>query len=59
VTADRLARLRVVGVAQGKLRFECQLTAPELPEKLGDLFGMTMHSLTLGGQRVLLPERSP
>ena len=53
------SQVRVAGVAQGKLRFECQLTAPELPEKLGDLFGMAMHALTLGGQRVLLPERSP
>jgi iron complex transport system ATP-binding protein len=51
--------VRVAGVAQGKLRFECPLTAPELPEKLGELFGVTMHALTLGGQRVLLPEREP
>jgi iron complex transport system ATP-binding protein len=53
------SEVRVAGVAQGKLRFECPFTAPELPEKLGELFGMTMHALTLGGQRVLLPERSP
>ena len=51
-------QVRVAGVAQGKLRFECPLTAPQLPERLGALFGVTMHELTLGGQRVLLPERN-
>jgi hypothetical protein len=52
-------QVRVAGVAQGKLRFECPLTAPELPQKLGELFGMVMHTFTLGGHRLLLPERSP
>jgi iron complex transport system ATP-binding protein len=51
--------VRVAGVAQGKVRFECPLTAPELAENLGELFGVVMHALTLGGQRVLLPERAP
>ena len=50
-------KVRVAGVAQGKLRFESALTAPQLPDELGALFGVHMHALTLGGQRVLLPER--
>jgi iron complex transport system ATP-binding protein len=50
-------RVRVAGVAQGRLRFEAQLTAPELPEQLGQLFGVEMRAVSLAGQRVLLPER--
>ena len=49
-------RVRVAGVAQGKLAFETRFDAPELPQKLGQLFGVQMHELTLGGARVLLPE---
>ena len=52
-------RVRVAGVAGGKLRFECPLTAPELPGKLGELFGVRMHELSVSAQRVLLPERAP
>jgi iron complex transport system ATP-binding protein len=52
-------QVRVAGVADGKWRFECPLTAPELPGELGALFGVHMHELSVGGQRVLLPERSP
>jgi iron complex transport system ATP-binding protein len=55
----RPEKVRVAGVARGKLSFECPLTAPELPEKLGALFGVTMHALTLGDTRVLLPESAP
>ncbi len=52
-------RVRVAGVAHGQLRFECPLTAAELPEQLGALFGVHMHALALGETRVLLPERTP
>ena len=50
-------RVRVAGVADGRLRFELPLTAAALPDQLGALFGVHMHALTLQGQRVLLPER--
>jgi iron complex transport system ATP-binding protein len=53
------ASVRVAGVAQGRLRFECPLDAADLPEQLGALFGVHMHALTLGDGRVLLPERTP
>ncbi len=49
--------VRVVGVAQGQLRFECPLSAAQLPDQLGELFGVRMHALALGEARVLLPER--
>jgi iron complex transport system ATP-binding protein len=50
-------RVRVAGMAQGKLSFEAPLSAPELPEQLGALFGVTMRALSLDGQRLLMPER--
>lgn len=52
------ARVRVAGVAQGRLRFELPLDSSELPRALGELFGLHMHALSLNGQRVLLPERA-
>ncbi len=51
-------RVRVAGISEGKLRFELPLSAEELPQRLGELFGVHMHSLQLHGQRVLVPERS-
>jgi iron complex transport system ATP-binding protein len=52
-------RVRVAGVADGRLRFECGLDAPELGERLGLLFGVHMRALAIGtpGNRVLVPER--
>jgi iron complex transport system ATP-binding protein len=51
-------RVRVAGIARGKLAFESPLTAPELPTQLGQLFGVQMRTLSLDGQRVLMPERA-
>ena len=50
-------KVRVAGIADGKLSFEAPLTSPQLPAQLGALFGVHMRELTLDGQRVLLPER--
>jgi iron complex transport system ATP-binding protein len=50
-------RVRVAGIAQGQIKFESSLTAPQLPEQLGQLFGVHMRALSLDGQRVLMPER--
>ena len=50
-------RVRVAGIARGQLAFESPLSAPELPEQLGQLFGVQMRALSLDGQRVLMPER--
>jgi iron complex transport system ATP-binding protein len=50
-------RVRVAGLAQGRLRFEARLDSPELPQQLGQLFGVEMRAVSVDGQRVLLPER--
>jgi iron complex transport system ATP-binding protein len=52
-------KVRVAGVAQGRIAFECAFDAPELPAKLGALFGVRMHAFALGNARVLLPEQRP
>jgi iron complex transport system ATP-binding protein len=51
------SRVRVVGLAGGSVRFECPLDAAELAERLGALFSVHMHELSLNGARVLLPEK--
>jgi len=50
------SRVRVAGVAQGKLAFECTFADPRLPAELGRLFGVAMRELDMAGSRVLLPE---
>jgi iron complex transport system ATP-binding protein len=50
------ARVRVAGVARGKLAFETRFDGPDLPQQLSRLFGVHMHELVLEGARVLLPE---
>ncbi len=50
-------RVRVAGVAHGRLHFEHGLDAPELPERLGELFGVRMRAVSVDAQRLLLPER--
>jgi iron complex transport system ATP-binding protein len=49
--------VQVAGMAQGKLRFQAPLSAPALPQLLGDLFGVTMRALPFDGERLLIPER--
>jgi iron complex transport system ATP-binding protein len=48
--------VRVAGVAQGRIQFECAFANSELPDLLGGLFGVKMHALALNGARVLVPE---
>lgn len=52
-------RVRVAGLAQGRLRFQLPLAAEHLPEELGALFGVRMRALAFGDERVLLAEREP
>lgn len=49
------AAVRVVGLAQGHVRFETPYTDPELPGKLGEIFGMHFESVQAGSRRMLLP----
>lgn len=46
---------RVVGVADGKRRFELDFASPALPAELGALFGVRMESVSAGDTRVILP----
>jgi iron complex transport system ATP-binding protein len=46
---------RVVGLAAGRLRFELDYEAEELPERLSELFGVRMLPLAAGSGRVIVP----
>jgi len=46
---------RVLGLAGGELRFALDYAAPELPERLSELFGVPMLALAAGGGRVIVP----
>jgi len=46
---------RVAGLRDGKLHFTLELSAPELPERLSDLFGVRMLTLAAGWARVIVP----
>jgi iron complex transport system ATP-binding protein len=52
-------RVRVAGVAQGRLCFELGLDEPQLPHRLGELFGVHMRAVSVDDARVLIPERRP
>jgi iron complex transport system ATP-binding protein len=46
---------RVLGLAAGKLRFALDYRAPELPERLSELFAVSMAALPIAGGRVIVP----
>jgi iron complex transport system ATP-binding protein len=46
---------KVVGIARGKLRFSLDYRAPELPERLSELFGVTMLGIPVGSARLIVP----
>jgi len=50
------AEPRVVGLGAARLRFELPFAAPELPERLSELFGLTMLALPVGAARLIVPE---
>ncbi len=49
-------KVRVAGLQNGTLRFQTTFDAPELPDQLGQLFGIGMRALALDGSRVLVAE---
>ena len=49
------ARVRVVGLREGRVAFEAKLADPELPEQLGALFGIEMNAILSDGQRFIVP----
>jgi len=46
---------RVAGLRDGKLHFTLELAAPELPDRLSELFGVRMLALTAGSRRLIVP----
>ncbi|MFO7180213.1 MAG: ABC transporter ATP-binding protein [Pseudomonadota bacterium] len=57
-------RVRVLGLARGRAAFQTTLADPELPERLGALFGVEFVAVSAGPRRVLVPvsrteERTP
>jgi iron complex transport system ATP-binding protein len=50
---------RVVGVAEGRLRFQLPSDAPELPAALGELFGAPMRVLQDEYGRAIVPRPGP
>jgi len=46
---------RVVGLADGTLRFDLDYRADALPERLSELFGVRMLPLSVGAGRVIVP----
>lgn len=47
--------VRVVGLADGRIRFERPYDAADLPEQLSALFGVPMETLANGAHRVIVP----
>src|SRR5262249_51921264 len=48
-------RVRVIGLNAGRIAFESSYAAPELPARLGELFGVEFGALVDGERRVLVP----
>ena len=46
---------RVAGLRDGKLHFTLEHTAPELPDRLSELFGVRMLALAAGSARLIVP----
>jgi iron complex transport system ATP-binding protein len=50
--------VRVVGMAEGQIRFECPLDDAGLTEQLSALFDLPLEAVTRGGRRYFLPGSS-
>jgi iron complex transport system ATP-binding protein len=46
---------RVLGLAEGRIRFDLGFGARELPERLAELFGVPMHVAEVAGKRLIVP----
>ena len=53
------AAVRVVGLAEGRVRFECEYGAPELPGHVGGLFNVGIEIVQAGADRLLVPSGRP
>ena len=54
VTLDEAARVRVVGLRDGQVRFECRYDSHELTDHLGELFDVRMDSIVDQGRRFFI-----
>ena len=52
---DRESSVRILGVQCGSLTFESRLDAPDLGQRLSELFGLRLGEARLEGRRVFLP----
>jgi iron complex transport system ATP-binding protein len=52
-------RPRVAGLAGGKLAFETDYARGDMPERLAELFGVPMESVTFGARRLIVPNPKP
>jgi ABC-type cobalamin/Fe3+-siderophores transport system ATPase subunit len=52
-------RPRVTGLAGGKLAFETDYRANDLPERLAELFGVPMDAVEFGARRLIVPNPQP
>jgi iron complex transport system ATP-binding protein len=52
-------RVRVAGIAAGRLAFEHHFDSADLPARLSSLFDVDMRAFDLDGERVLIAERRP
>jgi len=52
--AKEPARIRVAGLGAGRRRFEAGFTEPELPERLGELFGLDMRVFEIDDRRLIV-----
>ena len=50
--------VRVIGLAQGEIRFECRLDAESLTASLSELFALPLEAVSRGGRRYFLPGAS-
>jgi iron complex transport system ATP-binding protein len=53
------ARIRVVGMRQGSLRWEMPYDDPALPEALQDLLELRLHAVEVEGQRFIIAGGTP
>ncbi len=52
-------RVRVVGIADGRIRFDMPLSSSDLPARLGELFSVEFAVVEAGGHRAFLPVGAP
>lgn len=53
------AAVRVVGLADGRVRFDCEYGSPELAGHVGELFNVGIEIVQAGADRLLVPSGRP